>query len=363
MRVAVAVSGGMDSLLALALLREAGEEVLALHAHFLPPDTGARGRVDALAAQCARLGVDFAAVDLSSEFRERIIRPFVADYAAGRTPNPCAACNPGMKFGLLFDHARTRGADRLATGHYARVIDHPEFGLTLARGADPAKDQSYFLSLVPRDRLDSAVFPLGEIHKRDVPAMLAERGLTPPIPSESQEICFVPGDDYCAYLKREAPALGVDLPGEGPILDQVGRELGRHRGLWRYTPGQRRGLGVAHTEPLYVLDKDPQRNALLAGPADAARAAGCTAAHVNLLVPPGRWPAEPLARIRYRQQAKPCTADFDGTTLRLTFAEPRSLPAPGQVAALYAPDGTVLAGGIIATAWGGPGAALTGAAP
>lgn len=352
MRVAVAVSGGMDSLLALALLREAGEEVLALHGLFLPPDKAAQERVAALGEQCARLGVPFAAVDLSGEFRERIIRPFAAEYAAGRTPNPCAACNPGMKFGLLFDHARTLGADHLATGHYARIADHPEYGRILARGADLGKDQSYFLSLIPLERLARAVFPLGGLHKKDVPAMLKARGLTPPIAAESQEICFVPGDDYCAFLEREAPGLGVDLPGAGPILDQAGRELGRHRGLWRYTPGQRRGLGVAHSEPLYVLGKDPARNALLAGPAEAARAAGCDAERVNLLVAPERWPAQPLARIRYRQEAKPCRAEFDGATLRLTFAAPRSLPAPGQVAALYAADGAVLAGGIITRAWG-----------
>jgi len=347
MRVAVAVSGGMDSLLALALLKESGAEVLGLHGFFLPPDAAAQERVEALSAQCARLGVEFQALDLSSEFRERIIRPFAREYAAGRTPNPCAACNPGMKFGLLFDHARTLGADCLATGHYARILDHPACGRVLARGADPAKDQSYFLSLVPWERLKRAVFPLGDIHKKDVPAMLAARGLTPPLSVESQEICFVPGDDYCAFLEAEAPGLGVDLPGEGPILDREGRELGRHRGLWRHTPGQRRGLGVAHSEPLYVLAKDPERNALVAGPDSAARAAGCTAEQVNLLVPAERWPAAPLVRTRFRQEAKPCRAEFFGAALRMVFAQPRSLPAPGQVAALYDPDGTVLAGGVI----------------
>ncbi|MEW5773791.1 MAG: tRNA 2-thiouridine(34) synthase MnmA [Thermodesulfobacteriota bacterium] len=347
MRVAAAVSGGMDSLLALALLKEAGEEVLALHAHFLPPDGAARAREGALAAQCDRLGVEFQTVDLSSEFRERIIRPFAQEYAAGRTPNPCAACNPDMKFGLLFDHARALGAERLATGHYARIVDHPACGRALARGADRGKDQSYFLSLVPQERLAKAAFPLGGVLKKEVPAMLAARGLTPPVPTESQEICFVPGDDYCAFLEREAPGLGVELPGEGPILDRAGRALGRHRGLWRHTPGQRRGLGVAHSEPLYVLDKDPGRDALVVGPADAARAAGCVAERVNLLVPPGRWPAAPLARTRYRQEAKPCRAECDGATLRIAFAAPRSLPAPGQVAALYDEDGVVLAGGVI----------------
>lgn len=353
MRVAVAVSGGMDSLLALALLKEGGAEVVGVHGFFLPPDGAAQERAEALEAQCGRLGVAFQALDLSSEFRERIIRPFAAEYAAGQTPNPCAACNPGMKFGLLFDYARAQGADRLATGHYARIVDHPEYGRVLARGADPGKDQSYFLALVPRERLERAVFPLGGLHKKDVPALLAARGLTPPLPAESQEICFVPDDDYCAFLEREAPGLGIALPGEGPILDQEGRELGQHRGLWRYTPGQRRGLGVAHCAPLYVLGKDPARNALLAGPADAARAAGCDAERVNLLVAPERWPAAPLARVRFRQEARPCRADFDGATLRLAFAAPRSLPAPGQVAALYADDGTVLAGGVITRAWGG----------
>lgn len=347
MRVAVAVSGGMDSLLALALLREAGNEVIALHAHFLPPDAAARERAAALEAQCGRLGVPFRAVDLAAEFRERIIRPFAQEYAAGRTPNPCAACNPGMKFGLLLDHARTLGAERLATGHYARIIDHPGYGRALTRAADLSKDQSYFLSLVPRERLERAVFPLGGVFKKDVPDMLAARGLTPPLSAESQEICFVPGDDYCAFLEREAAGLGLALPGDGPILDRAGNELGRHRGLWRHTPGQRRGLGLANPEPLYVLDKDPERNALVVGPASSARAAGCAADQVNVLVSPKLWPAAPLARTRFRQEAKPCRAVFDGHTLRLEFAEPRSLPAPGQVAALYDPDGTVLAGGVI----------------
>ncbi len=350
-RMAVAVSGGMDSLLALALLGEAGHVVLALHGFFLPPDGAAQGRAAALASQCSKLGIEFRAVDLSSEFRERIIRPFVQDYAAGRTPNPCAACNPGMKFGLLFDHARSLGAERLATGHYARIIDHPAYGRVLARGADLSKDQSYFLSLVPRERLGQAAFPLGEVFKKDVPALLAARGLTPPLPSESQEICFVPDDDYCAFLEAAAPGLGVELPGDGPILDREGRELGRHRGLWRHTPGQRRGLGVAYSEPLYVLDKDPERNALRVGPAGAALAAGCTAGRVNLLVPPEKWPAAPLARVRYRQEARPCRAEMVGGELRISFAAPRSLPAPGQVAALYDED-VVLAGGVISTVWG-----------
>ncbi|MBU1249103.1 MAG: tRNA 2-thiouridine(34) synthase MnmA, partial [Proteobacteria bacterium] len=188
MTLAVAVSGGMDSLLALALLKERGGDLLAVHGFFLPQkneDTAAR-----LAGQCAALSIPFHALDLRKQFQAQVADGFVEAYAQGRTPNPCAQCNPVMKFGALFDAARSLGANRFATGHYARLLDHPDLGRLLVRGADPAKDQSYFLSLVPKALLEQAVFPLGDLHKAAVPGELARRGLTVPLPGESQEICF-----------------------------------------------------------------------------------------------------------------------------------------------------------------------------
>lgn len=345
MNIAVAVSGGGDSLLALALLKEQGHTVTAAHARFLSPAHDPRGGhvTTGLETACHALGVPLRVFDLSEQFKRRIIAPFIDAYARGLTPNPCAVCNAAMKFGLLLDAVRKDGSDRLATGHFVRLAQYPEIGAALARGADPVKEQSYFLSLVPRDRLVRAVFPLGDMLKKDVPGELEKRGLTAPLPSESQEICFVPGDDYRAFLKAHAPG----LPGPGPIRLQNGRIIGEHQGLWRYTVGQRKGLGISYSEPLYVLDKDLGDNALVVGPAHEVPAETCRADRVNVLIPPRAWPETVLARIRYRQKAMPARARIEDNILRIRFAEPRDRPSPGQVTAIYDQRGFVLAAGII----------------
>ncbi|MDD3313726.1 tRNA 2-thiouridine(34) synthase MnmA [Pseudodesulfovibrio sp.] len=342
MTVAVAVSGGMDSLLALALLRERGLGLVAVHGRFLPSPEGGEDAVAKLAGTCAAMGVPFHAPDLRGAFEDRVVSPFVEGYRHGLTPNPCALCNPRMKFGALFDFARSLGADGLATGHYVRMEERPGLGLALVRGADRAKDQSYFLSLVPVELLRAAQFPLGDVRKRDVPALLAARGLTPPLPTESQEICFVPNDDYHAFLQGR----GL-MPGPGPIVLEDGRVIGRHRGLWRHTEGQRRGLGVAWTEPLYVLDKDMAVNALVVGPKSSLEAAGCVAGEANVMVPPEAWPEAVLVQTRYRQQARPARVRLDGDRLVCRFLSPQGRPTPGQVLAVYTEDGAVLAGGVI----------------
>ena len=340
MSIAVAVSGGMDSLLALALLRDREQGVVALHAHFLPPDAAQLALAEALARQCAAQGVAFEAVDLSREFREQVIEPFVASYIAGNTPNPCAGCNRDLKFGLLAEHAARLGAQRLATGHYARLGESGE----LLRGTDPVKDQSSFLSLVPAASLARACFPLGGWRKADVPAELARRGLAPPLPRESQEVCFIPGDDYRAFLEAQ----GVRLPGPGPILLEDGRRVGTHQGLWRHTIGQRKGLGVAWSEPLYVLEKRAEDNALIAGPKAALDVLECSTGEANVLVPPQDWPTDTLAQTCYRQRPRPVEADLRDGRLHLRFHGPISRPAPGQTAALYDASGRVLAAGVIA---------------
>ncbi|BBD07157.1 tRNA 2-thiouridine(34) synthase MnmA [Desulfovibrio ferrophilus] len=342
MRIGVAVSGGMDSLFTAVLLAEAGHEVLALHAFFLPPTDDSRAKSEELGKAVNALGCDYAAVDLSREFDEQVIAPFEQAYIQGLTPNPCAVCNRTMKFGLLADEALRQGAERIATGHYARVKGEGE-STRLVRGLDPIKDQSYFLSLVPRKLLSKAVFPLGEWTKEQVKAELKLREMTPPLPSESQEICFVPDDDYCAFLSTRQ----TELPGPGAIILSDGTELGRHQGLWRYTLGQRRGIGVAWSEPLYVTGKNLETNALIVGPRESTLIQHCDARDVNLLVPQDQWPQDILAQLRYRQQAQPVRANLKNHGMRLDFTNPQSLPAPGQVAACYSPDGIVLAGGVI----------------
>lgn len=342
MRLAVALSGGADSLLALGLLVRAGHDVLGLHAHFLPPDANQCAVAAAIAAQCASLGVPFRAVDLSAAFAARVVAPFVAAYAAGQTPNPCVTCNREMKFGLLHETARELGADRLATGHYAR-LETTDAGPVLSRGADASRDQSYFLATVRREALAQAVFPLAERHKTDNPAALAALGLTPPLPKESREVCFVPHDDYRAFLlASETP-----LSGPGPILLPDGTRLGTHQGLWRHTIGQRKGLGVGWREPLYVLGKDPVRNALLVGPQSALTVRQCLAGQPNFLVPPELWPETILAQTCYRMPPRPARARVADGALQLTFAEPLPRPTPGQLAVLYESRGRVLAGGHI----------------
>lgn len=365
-RVAVAVSGGVDSLCALLLLRRAGYELLALHGLFLPEQCaplpgGAADPLPGLQAACRTLDIPLHTVDLRLAFQREVIDPFARAYAEGRTPNPCALCNRAVKFGALLDAALALGADRLATGHYARLLP-PRQGDAhapplLAAARDSAKDQSYFLSLVPAARLQRALFPLAAQSKARSMALVAEAGLSVPLPRESHDICFVPGGEaaYQPFLMEQWRARGLEAPGAGPVLlakktdGEAGgpHEIGRHQGLWRYTEGQRRGLGIAHREPLYVLRKDRAANTLIVGPRALLGMTACVAGAVNILVPPENWPERVLARLRHRQRAVPARARLEGGRLRIVLDEPQFPGAPGQVAALYDADGIVLAGGIV----------------
>ena len=352
MTIAVAVSGGADSLYALASLHRARPgEVFAFHA-LLKETTPEDDPVPGLSELCRGMGVPLHVVDLREPFARRIIRPFAESYARGETPNPCVRCNAQVKFGLWMDEARRLGADRLATGHYVSLVEHPRYGVALHQGADETKDQSYFLALTSIERLRNAVFPLGNIRKSEVRARLAEWGLPVPIPQESQEICFVPHDDYRSFLR----GTGVRLPAGGPMVLMDGHVVGRHGGLWQYTEGQRRGLGVSWKEPLYVIGKDRSRNALLLGTAAELPVNGCVAGELNFLVPPPAWPHELRVRTRYRQQAVPADIrlvgggedGMDGTArMLIRFHKPQLPSAPGQLAAVFDEYGHILAGGIL----------------
>ena len=388
--VAVAVSGGADSLYSLISLREKGYDAFGLHGIFLTPESpdgedAAAAMRQRLAEACARIGAPLHVIDLREDFTRLVIRPFVEAYAAGLTPNPCAHCNAAVKFGLLQDEALRLGAQRLATGHYAALSfeDDGRAGTTPARpgpagsgsvhggssacpgglmpmlcqGEDASKDQSYFLGLVPLSRLARAMFPLARARKKEVLETLARLGEAVPQPGESQEVCFVPGDEYRDFVPRMAERFGIKLPGPGPMLldDGVSRDirLGTHQGLWRYTEGQRRGLGVAWREPLYVLAKERESGVLRLGPKVALHASGCECDTVNYLLPYESWPDAVLVKTRYRERPKEAVVKaLEGGGLRIRFASADSAVAAGQIAAVYAPGPggrlRLIAGGVIA---------------
>lgn len=345
MNITVAISGGADSLFALLFLKEHGHTVTALHARFLQSSAGT-DPVPAMESLCRDIDIPLHVVDLSEPFRRHVVEPFARAHAEARTPNPCALCNRAMKFGLLFDRAMAWG-ETFATGHYVAMTEHPSYGVALRAGTDGKKDQSYFLALVPLSRLRRCVFPLAEWKKSDIRAWLASRGMTPPVPAESQEICFIPGDDHYAWLE-ERQRMGLRLPGPGPVLlAGENKIIARHRGLWHYTEGQRRGLGIPWKEPLYALERRRDTNTLVVGPKDRLPVSSCSASELNLMVDPALWPQELFVRVRYHQAPVAARVSVAQDRMDITFAAPQQPPAPGQIAAVYDRDGFVLAGGIL----------------
>jgi tRNA-specific 2-thiouridylase len=282
---------------------------------------------------CHRLGLPHVTLDLREEFRRAVVAPFVRGYARGETPNPCTRCNGGFRFAELLAFARHAGTDRLATGHYARIVER-RGKLLLARGSDPAKDQSYMLATLDPRRLSRVWFPLGEQDKDATRAEAERAGLTAARRPESQEACFLAGDDYRAFLGRH----GLESL-QGAIVDEDGEELGRHEGYWRFTPGQRRGLGLAAPEPLYVLGTRPAANAVVVGPRESL---ACT--HVEVR---GRLHLEverAEAKLRYRSPAVEARVEPTPRGFRLELQEPVFGVAPGQTAVLYDADAVVGSG-------------------
>jgi len=335
-RVAVAMSGGVDS--AVALLRSLPDAVGVTLRLWLDPEGPDSERaccspdsVIAARETCHRLGVPHVTLDLREEFRRAVVAPFVRGYARGTTPNPCIRCNGGFRFAELLAFARRAGVGKLVTGHYARIVER-DGRLFLARASDPAKDQSYMLASLDPKKLARVSFPLGEQDKDATRAEAERAGLAAANRPESQEACFLAGDDYRSFLGRQGLAAA-----DGAIVDENGHELGRHEGFWRFTPGQRRGLGLSTPEPLYVLGSRPAANAIVIGPRESLAR--------RMVEARGRLHADVErveVKLRYRSPAVAATVEATPRGFRLRLDEPAYGVAPGQAAVLY--DGDLVVG-------------------
>jgi tRNA-uridine 2-sulfurtransferase len=290
----------------------------------------------------AHLEVSVFFIDLSEAFRQTVVNYFADAYQHGETPNPCLVCNPRIKFGRLLEEARSRGAESLATGHYARIGADRD-GRQLLRGIDPQKDQSYFLARLTPDQLAAARFPLGGLRKTDVRALAAERGLTPAATGESQDICFIRGMDYAEFLARRMNLAAAP----GPIVDTAGRTIGRHPGLHRFTVGQRRGIDCPAAAPYYVIRIDAAANRLVVGTKAELSSAGCRIREMNWIARPPTAPISVMAKLRYRSPAAAVRLiPTPGNGATLVFDTPQQAVTPGQGAVFYDGD-RVLGGGWI----------------
>lgn len=383
MKIAVAVSGGIDSLYAMVNLKEQGHDVFALHARFI--DT-ADDPVPALKQTCGSLNIPLHVADLKDDFEKNVIRPFFDCYQKAKTPNPCALCNKTMKFGRLLEKAKELGAEKMATGHYVKSAPFENsftktFGHCIQCAEDEKKDQSYFLALTPLNNLRSAVFPLAEKTKEDIKQEIAEKNISVPAPKESQEVCFVPGDDYRSFLVDYGKNFGFDAKNYGDVLyldpkTKECKKIACHKGLWSYTEGQRKGIGIAWSEPLYVIKRDAENNILYVSSKESINTKYAAANNLNFLVPPYLWSGQLYARTRFREKQSACRIYLQNvqeklevliqnpdknkvliqnihllndpkTKLIVEFTEEKQIYAPGQILAVYDEQGFLLAGGIL----------------
>jgi tRNA-specific 2-thiouridylase len=337
-KVAVALSGGVDSSVAALLLKEAACEVIGIHMRLWnTPDFERQAhRAEDI---CRVLAIPYHEIDLQKEFESCVVDYFCREYGQGRTPNPCVVCNHYVKFGLLLDTALSLGADYLATGHYARV-DHSREGRRLLKAADASRDQSYFLYTLTQERLGRVLFPLGERSKDEVRQMAKQAGL-PAVTRSSQDICFISQKNYGIFLSQRFATMS------GDIVDTQGKKLGQHRGISFYTIGQRRGLGLASDKPLYVIRIEPESNRIVLGPDKELYSQKVAARKLSWIS--GTAPREPLtvrAKIRYKSREAEATLFPSGDTLDVHFAQPQKAVTPGQAIVFYNLD-EVLGGGTI----------------
>lgn len=348
-RIVVAMSGGVDSSVSAALLKEQGYDVIGVSLQLydpIPKEPGCKTKTccsldDVLDAGrvAKKLGIPFEVIDMRAEFKELVIDYFIEEYAAGRTPNPCIRCNELVKFDLLLKKARELGADMLATGHYARIGTDTSGNRRLMTGIDPAKDQSYFLFSLDQEQLQQVLFPVGSLEKPQVRDLALRFNLPVAQKHESQEICFIPDNDYVRFLESHGV---TQQPGEIVTID--GTAVGDHAGLHRYTVGQRKGLGIAWSEPLHVLTIDTEMNRLVVGAKDGLTSPALTTGRATWSSAPNATEFRAQCRIRYRHTPAPCQVTMLGNDrFSAQFDKPQSAVTPGQAAVIY--DGEYVLGG------------------
>jgi len=347
--IAVAISGGVDSLMAAYLLKEQGLSVIGIH--FFTgfettsdnPDSHqslASHRIHEIGSQ---LEIPVKLFDCRIEFKKQVVDYFIQTYLAGQTPNPCMTCNPTIKFGTLLFYARQQGAKFLATGHYARIEQDESGVFRLFKGIDPQKDQSYFLARLSQQQLASARFPLGKMTKSTVKRLAKQKGLKPVTTQESQDVCFIKGNSYGAFLSQQE---GL-IPEPGIIEDLHGNVLGKHDGLHLFTVGQRRGINCPASHPYYVTKLDRSRNRLIVGSKKDLLSSECNVIDINYIHYTPASPMNVCVRIRYRHKEVAAVLTPTGDkTAKIRFKTPQAAVTPGQGAVFYRDD-EILGGGWI----------------